>query len=877
MEGILRKPAGIIAGLILVAISSRISFAGSEPAVGSEIVEIPSEAVSKKILDNGLVVLAKESPPAKLVAINIKIRAGSSMEEEYLGSGISHLVEHMVFKGTKTKAPGQIEREVKAMGAIINGSTNQDVTGYNMTAPSQNLRQSLALLKDMLLNASFDPAEFEKEKEVILKELRMDNDDPQDKLTRSVFDTSYLRHTYKYPPIGYEGRFRALTREDALKYYNRMYVPNRMVVAVVGGVGADEAVSSVEAEFKDFRSSDYSVTGSSPAEPNQIDARRLEKPLETNLAYLAMAYHSMSISDEDLFAMDVLSMILGRGNNSRLNTALFKEKRLVHSITSWNFTPRDPGLFAITAVLDPSKLAEAEASIKEEISKLRTGQSLDEELETAKRMVLSDYMLSLQAIDTQAEYLATNMMLTGSYDFSARYVKGIQAVSKEDVKSAAELYLRDDNLNVVRVVPQNFSAAKQERAPPAAAGPVRRDILANGLRVIVRQDKKTPSVALTIAIGGGISRETPENSGISNIAARMLLKGTLLKKEADIAAGIERLGGSIRAFNGFNGFGINVEFLKPDTDQILSIVQDIIRNSTFPQEELDKEKGLAIAMISEEDDDIFQRGINALRKTIFPDSPYGFRYLGNPVAIRSLKTDDVAGFYSKCAVPNNIVIAVSGDVELKSVLDKTRAAFGDLQSKELPARAFNIPRPDKINVETIEMQKEQSLIAMGFMTSDLKSPDRYPLEILSSVMSGNSGRLFESLRSRDGFAYALGCAQKMMVDTGFFILYTATTKDKVAPTEKVLLEEMALLRQQGVTDDELALAKRELITNFYIKSQSNAFVAQSAALDELYGLMYDNIFKYPAEIEKVTKEGVSAAANKYFNPNAITEVLISQK
>ncbi len=876
MEGILRKPAGIIAGLILVALSSRISFA-EETVVDAKIVEIPSEAVSKKILDNGLVVLAKESPPEKLAAVNIKIKAGSSMENEYLGSGISHLVEHMLFKGTTTRVPGQIEREVKAMGAVINGSTDQDVTGYNMIVPPQNLPQALQLLKDMLLNASFDPAEFEKEKEVILKELRMDNDDPQDMLARSIFGTAYLRHAYKYPPIGYEERFKTLTREDALKYYNRMYTPDRMVIAVVGGIDAGEAISSVEAAFKDFRPPNYSVIASSPTEPNQIDVRRLEKPLETNLAYLGMAYHSMSISDEDLFAMDVLSMILGRGNNSRLNTALFKEKQLVHSISSWNFTPRDPGLFAITAILDPSKLAEAEASIKEEISKLRTTEALDKELETAKRMVLSDYILSLQAIDTQAEYLATNMMLTGSYTFSARYVKGIQSVSKEDVRSSAERYLREDNLNVVKIVPQDFSTAKQPRPAPAPESPVRRDILANGLRMIIRQDAKTPSVALTVAIGGGMSREDPENSGISNIAARMLLKGTASKKEADIAAGIERLGGSIVAFNGFNSFGINVEFLKPDIDQILSMLQDIIKNSEFPQEELDKEKGLAIAMISEEDDDIFQRGINALRKEIFPDSPYGFRYMGNPSAIKALNRDDVAGFYRTYAVPNNIVISVSGDVEPQSVLDKTRAAFGDLQSKELPARMLNIPRPDKISVTTIEMEKEQSLVLTGFMTSDLKSPDRYPLEILSSVMSGNSGRLFEALRSREGFAYALGCAQKMMIDTGFFILYTATTKDKVASAEKILLEEAAILRQQGVTDDELALAKKELLTNFYIKSQSNAFIAQSTALDELYGLGCDNIFKYPGEIEKVTGQSVKQALEKYFDPNAYSEVLISQK
>jgi len=173
-------------------------------------VEFPKEAVSLKVLGSGLVVLAKECPPRELVSISVKITAGSSLEGEYLGSGISHLVEHMVFKGTKTRPAGAIEKEVKSYGGFINGSTSQDLTDYYITCQSRYFDKALSLLKDMLQNAVFDPAEFEKEKEVILKEINLRDDEPTACLVRILNETAYLEHPYKYPPIGYEAPFRRL-------------------------------------------------------------------------------------------------------------------------------------------------------------------------------------------------------------------------------------------------------------------------------------------------------------------------------------------------------------------------------------------------------------------------------------------------------------------------------------------------------------------------------------------------------------------------------------------------------------------------------------------------------------------------------------------
>ena len=875
MEVILRRSSIFLAAIFLAALFYSQLFADNSVNV-PKTIELPDEAVSKKVLENGLVLLSKEIPREDLVAINIKIMAGSSLEEEYLGSGISHLVEHMLFKGTKTRGPGVIEKEIKSYGGFMNGSVGPDLTEYSVIVPSRYAPEAVSLLKEMLLNATFDQGEFDKEKEVILKELRLDNDEPQNLLIRLLNETAYLRHAYKYPPIGYEEKFRALKRDDALRYYNRMYAPNRMVLSIVGALGKGEVLSRIETEFKDFRRPNYSVIGLTPAEPQQITRRRSEKKTETNLLYLAIGYHSTGALDEDLFAMDLLSMILGRGANSRLNNSLVKKDKITYSVSCWNYTPRDPGLFVITAVLDAGKLPEAEKSIANEMAKVRSGLVSADELESAKRMVLGDYIFGLQTADAQASDMASDYLLTGSYDFSRRYVEGVQAVTPEALRRAANKYLRDDSATIVTIVPENFNDLPKPAKPVSLAeAPVKQTVLPNGLKFVIRQNKKTPTVSITALMGGGLATEDRSDNGISNFVAEMLLKGTSTRREDQIAGAMEKLGGSINSFSGFNGFGINIECLKPDLDTAIALLQDLLMNSTFPQEEIDKERAIILAMIDEDDDDIFQRGITAVRREIFGDSPYSLRDLGEKDSVKSLSREDLIDYYKNYAIPNNMVIAISGDVDPDQVADRITKAFDGLKTKELPKTVFRRRPADKISVRTIAMQKEQSLVALGFMTTDIKDPERYSLDVLGSVLSGYSGRLFDSLRNKLSMAYTLGCVQRMMADTGFFVLYAATTKEKIQPVEKALLEQVAAIRKNGISDEELLLAKRELVCEREIKMQANGYFSQTAAVDELYGLGFDNVFKYAALIGKVTKEDVKRVVDKYLDPKSYSEVIVA--
>lgn len=835
------------------------------------------EAVSSKVLENGLVVLAARSPAKDLATIDVKITAGSAAEGRRLGSGISHFVEHMVFKGTKTRLAGDIEREVKSYGGFMNGSVSPDLVDYHITLPSKNIPQALGILKDMLLNAVFDPAEFAREREVILKEMRLTNDEPQSKIIKILNATAYRIHPYRHPIIGYEALFQKLGRDDLVDFYNSAYVPNRIVIAVVGDVDPGSAISAVEREFDDFRASVYGNAWPLSAEPLQIDKRAYAEEAETTLAYMALGFHSTALTDEDLYALDVLSIILGRGDNSRLNTAVYKAKGLVHAVSAANFTPRDPGLFIITAILDPVNLDKASAAIREEVNKLKAGPATDDELEAARRIVLADYIYNRETTEGMADDMASNYILTGSADFSERYLAGVRSVSREDVMRVANLYLTDTNLSEVRLVPKGMkpNTANYTGAAALAGDKFDKVTLDNGLRIIFYKNPASPSVSITVAMLGGCMAETYDDNGISGMTARMLFKATRSRKQSQLLGAIQKMGGDADSFSGMSSFGFKIKFLKENFDEIVAIVKDVLVNATFPEDELEREKARTIAMIQEEDDDIFGRGLNAMRKGVFPGSPYGLRYLGGKASIARMTKRELVDFYTKYFTAANMVIAVSGDIEVAQARKKFTAAFSDIR-KGAPAPIAKRPgTPLAYSSETITMEREESLVIQGFRSAGLKDDDRYALEVLGSVLSGQSGRIFSGLRDKLGLAYSLGCVQKLSMDTGFFAFYAATSKDKIPEVKKALAKEILDARRGPMPDRELDLARLELSTKYRVDLQLNEYVSSAGAMEELCGLGCERIFAYADAIDNVTAADVHRVAEKYIDPGHSAEVVIS--
>jgi len=806
----------------------------------------------------------------KLVSVYVKVKAGLSSENIYAGSGITHFIEHMIFKGTHDMGVGVLASKVKSLGGRINASTSLDTTTFHITLPSEHLKEAVDLLSEAVMNPAFDAKEFEKEREVIKNEMRLHEDDPSRRINMILFETAYTRHPYRFPIIGYRGLVDDLTREDLVRFHGMYYIPNNMVVSIAGNFDDDVAKKAVEDSFGKYDRKKYPVV-TGQTEPEQITRRTRTVYQEINLGYFAIGFHSTGILNKDLYAIDVMASVLGYGGGSRLNTAVVKERELLYSIGAYNYTPLYPGLFIINGIGNPEKLKESITAVWKELEKLKNGGITEEEYQRAKKMVTAAYYRSMETVDSKAGYAAQGQMFTGDPEFSKKYVEGIERVKINDIRAAANRYLNENSSSIVYILPERYKKANEssgssgdEEEKDGKIGP-KKYVLSNGIRVIFERRRHIPMVSLTFNYLGGVRAQKEDEDGLSNLTQSMLLKGTKKRSEKELSPAMEKRGGSISSSIGMNASDINMEFFTKDTDYALDMLKEVLKEPTFPQEEIDKMKERIKAAIKREDDSSFSRGVQALRKGIYKDHPYSKRILGSAEAVDKYRREDLIEFHFRQLAPKNICIGVVGSFDPDIMIQKLEKRLSFLDEREFDVTTPAIIPLQEVEEEVIEMPKKEAVFLLGFNGVDAYNEDKYALEVIFSIMSGMSGRLFDSIREAFGLSYAQGGRSVSGMDPGYCVFYVAARKSDLDKAKDILIEEIKLIKTQEVTDTELESAKNELIASRMMAWQTNGSRASRMTQYELYGLGFDYYTKFESEITSVNKEDIMNAANKYFD------------
>jgi len=808
------------------------------------------------------------------VTVQIRVLSGLSNEGEYAGSGISHFLEHLLFKGTHVKTSEEIRREIKAMGGMINGSTGLDSAEYHITVPNENFEKTLSLLVDMVMDPVFAEEEIAAERDVILKEIKLRNDDPVARRMRLLFAQAYREHVYKYPIIGYEEMFKKLSREDLLRYHSAVYTPDRIVIGITGGVPPDRALEAAEKEFKEYQRARPWPVDVSP-EPRQVDESKSEFPADTTLGYLAMGFHTTSLYSPDLYAGDVLGILLGEGDDSRLYKRLVKEKQLLYTISSGNYTPRCPGLLAITGIGDPDRLEQAREEIFAVIEELKNGRIQDSEVERAKNLVLTDYFHSHERISSITSAMTSSQILTGDPAFFEKYVGKIKMVGIKEVEKIASKYLIRDNSTTVFLMPRGYQGeVKPPRARKRAEEEERSVTLGNGLRIAVKKRSRVPLVSITLAISGGLRAEDRNDNGISNLTAAALLKGTKKRGEEEIVPALEKMGGNISTFSGMNSIGISMDVLSGDLDAGLDIFEDVVKNAVFPEEEIEKQKKKIIASIKEQESDLFENGMFYFRRLLYGEHPYAMRIAGEVRTVDPISRREIMSFYRKRFVPENAVMTLVGEVDPGKTLDNLAKRFGSWKGKSSPIREEEVVPLEKMRQENIVMRKEQSLLLVGFQGVRVGDKRRYALSVMSSILSGSDGLLFHMLREEKGLVYASGAVSVLAVDPGYFVLYAATTKENIEKAKEAVLDALGRIAAGNITEEEIASSKNKLISRHAYSLETNSSISMTMALDELYGLGFRDYKRYPAEITALGRDDIVKCAGDILDLNRCAVVIV---
>jgi zinc protease len=835
-------------------------------ARGAAGPDIPIPPVTAKVwtLQNGLTIIVQEDRSAPVASVQAWCETGSIDEDKHLGAGLSHILEHMLFKGTEQRGPSEFALRVQEHGGYINAYTSYDRTVYWVDIPSKAVATAIDLLSDAMMNSILPEAEYRKEQEVIRREFAMGYDDPDRVSGLQLMAAAYHVHPYRTPVIGHIDIFNQLTRDDVMAYYKLRYVPNNMFFVVVGDVDAAGVRAQIEAFFSQYPRKSLPPTYI-PQEPAQLGQRRNDIEFPTELTRLSLAWHIPALASPDVPALDLLAAILGDGASSRLNQQLREKLRLVNSISAYCYTPGEPGLFGIDVNLDPANREAAEKAIADVIAEAKDHGVTAEEIAKAKRRALAHHLHSLTTMRGKASDLGSNWLLTRNLNFSNEFLDALGRVTAPDIQRVLHTYFTEDNLTVSSLNPiGSLTNTGVVKAAPAA-GPIQKFVLPNGLRLLVREDSRLPLVSMIATFKAGILAETPENNGVTKLCARVLIKGTKTRTAEQIVDEIESLGGSISSDSGNNSLSVCLRVMKPDIREGIALLSDVLLNPAFPENEIETERQYQFASIKAEEEEVTTTARNLMRTALFPGHPYSLRLNGSPESVSRLTREKIADFFGAHGVAKNGVVAIFGDVNAAEVKAQVENLLGAMPpgSEALSAPPQPLPLIDSKTVVE-HLPKAQAVLIVAYRGADLFSPDRHALELIDDACSDLGSRFFVRIREKMGLAYFVGTSQMLGIVPGPFLFYLGTAPAKLDAVRAELLDEIGKLANDGLSEEELARAKQKAIGQQEIRNQSEDALAYSCALDELYGVGFDYYTTERAKLEAVTLDQVAQVCRKYF-------------
>ena len=838
--------------------------------MSSERPLITAPHVEIRELSNGLNVLVQPDFTAPVVSIQFWCATGSIHETPWLGAGLSHLLEHLMFKGTPTRGNSQMAQQIQDLGGHLNAYTSFDRTVYHVDLPSDNALPALEILGDAVFNSTIPADEYEKEMEVIRREFAMGRDNPDSELGKLIFQTAFIRHPYRHPVIGYLDLFNQVKREDVIAYYRERYAPQNLSLIVVGAV-VPETIFARAAELLEKHPRRKMADLFLPHEPRQHQRRELRREFPTQLSRIALCWPISGFDHADTPALDLLATLAGGGRSSRLHQTCVEKLGLAEQLDAFAYAPADHGLFGIEARCAPDKEKPLLEEVHRQLDTFRHQAPKVEEVDRAKRQSLLQQVHSQKTMSGKASALGRGWLYQRDPHLSTRYHEHIQAVTPDEILNVARHYLKPERENLVSLVPQSEAANTVEVSREAAARPVPQLLSLGGKRRALYMPQHTlPLLTLRATLPGGLLTEPAGKTGLGRLAAHLLVKGTRKRNAEQLAADVEQLGGSMHADAGNNSATLSLELLSPDWKAGLDLFMEMLTETAPTEGELQTEKRKQLSILQAEHDYPMAAARDLVRAALYPGHPYGGKNLGTAESIESITLKDIASYQSSRMLVQDLVFSVTGPTPPEDWSKIAGKAVATLAKGELPGEKPVVPTLDKpVRVEKV-VPKEQAVMHLAYPTVPVSHPDQISLAILDEALSDLGSRLFIRIREELGLAYFVGTSQFLGLEAGHFFFYLGTDPNKRQDIEKELLAEVANLAAHGITDVEFQRARAKMQSQDKLDQQNPSQIAYAASLDELFGLGYEYGQKRRERIAALELDEVNAIAKKYFSsPNYV--------
>ncbi len=525
--------------------------------------------------------------------------------------------------------------------------------------------------------------------------------------------------------------------------------------------------------------------------------------------------------------------------------------------------PNAPGLFAVSAITEHAKRDALQRAILREIESLCSA-DFSSEITKATRMTLVTQFRTLTTASGRASDLASNWHETRNLNYTRDYIEQLSHVTGEDLQRVARTYLVPNKLTITSLDPEGSEETHTADSTLSARGEIQTRTLENGLTLITQRDSRLPTVSITLATLTGLPSETPTNSGINSLLAKLLTKGTQHRSAEEIATTMDTMGATFGVNCGNNTTLTSASCLQPDLDATLEIIADFFQHPLLPDDALQRERDAMIAALKEQEEDPLSVAFRHLRPSLFGKTGYGLNAGGTESSLLHLTRDDLSAHHHKHFTARNSVIAVFGDIDPDAAADMVSRHFSAMPTGERNTYApQEIPEPTS---HTLHLDKEQAVLTLGFIGAGVSDDDTYALELIHDYCTDMAGPLFTKIREELGLAYYVSATQFHGIYTGMLAFYLGTSPDHLDTAKAVLLDEIATIAEHGIPEEAFQNVKTSWLASHALSNQKIASLARLSAIDSLLGFEASHHLQAPDRIRELTREDIRRVARKFLSP-----------
>ncbi|QDU82280.1 Peptidase M16 inactive domain protein [Polystyrenella longa] len=856
----------------------------AEPAHRSQaVVEYTSrqplgQGVTLAKLSNGMTVIVQENHATALATVRCYVtNTGGAYEGEYLGAGISHLVEHLVSGGTTDKrSEDDVQELVDSLGGKTNAYTSNNITAYYIDAPAKRVDLAIELIADSMQHCIIPEEEYLRELGVVQRELEMGLSQRDRVGYQAMKQLIFTEHPMQHPIVGYLQVLQGTTLEDVRTFYKTRYVPQNMIFVVGGDVQTEDILNQVKEQFQGFlRTHDRGVVLAE--EPPQASPRETTIEMEGETVELSVAWPTVMLQDPELYPLDVASYVLTNGDSARLTKRLKIDEPLAVSVSSASYTPGDvPGWFQVSVECKAENVERCREIIMEEIERLKTEPVSAAELAKVKQQKAAEHVFSQQTVQSKVESLARSFQSTGDPLFDEQYVKGIQTVTADEIQAVAKQFFVPQRLNTVRLVPIGLREATNEAAEAELESDVIRKELPNGVTLLLKRHAVTPLVSMQLFTVAGVLSDTEETAGRAALAASLFDRGTEKYTADQISEYFDSIGGNLTVESQRNTTYLQSTVLSQNFEEAFDYLFQVATAPLFLEEEFTKAQTRQLSLIAARKANPQAEIMDLWVDQLPADEAYSRTVLGNSETVAKLTVNDCRSFHNNLFVPENMVITIYGDIDIKAAEKLVNDTFG-----QLPAKSFTPPefptthaRSEASSATATNRRAGTALVMLGYPTvSVLDADTRATLEVIQTYLTGGlGGKLYAELRGARLVYYVYGFELSGLAP-GYFAFLAQTTPDAVDEVISRTEANLTELRENGVDEETLTKVKEKMIAKEAMSKTTATEQAFSDGLDELYGLGYDYSKKYDERINAVTSEDIQKVIETYFHDPVVVRTI----